>query len=163
MLSKVSIRRMIPEDINQIIIIENLSFPTPWSYKSFLQELCTTIGVYYTALNNDDVVGYAGMWMVPGEAHITTVAVHPDYRDKHIGELLMRTLITHSISQGAQTMLLEVRPSNISARKLYKKLGFRQIGIRTNYYVEINEDALIMLKKLTEDKTEKEEKGREER
>ncbi|HAA90505.1 MAG TPA: ribosomal-protein-alanine N-acetyltransferase [Peptococcaceae bacterium] len=147
---EVTIRPMKIWDLPQILNIENCSFPAPWSYRAFVSELNNSHGVYFVALIGEIIVGYAGMWLLPGEAHVTTVAVHPDYRGRKIGRKLMNTLIDFARIRGAQTMLLEVRPSNLPARKLYHSLGFRQIGLRVNYYVETGEDAIVMLKYLQE-------------
>ncbi|RYD03254.1 hypothetical protein N752_20700 [Desulforamulus aquiferis] len=84
------------------------------------------------------------MWLVLDEAHITNVAVHPEYRGKSIGEALMLEMIQQAIIRGAVRMTLEVRPSNMAARELYKKLGFKEKGLRKKYYTDTNEDAIIM-------------------
>lgn len=140
------LRHMEKGDISQIMAIENVSFPTPWAEHAFLSELKNRYAVYFVALHEGRVVGYAGMWLFSGEAHITTVGVHPDFRRRGLGEMFVNKLINHARSQGASTMVLEVRPSNTSARRLYKKMGFRQIGCRKNYYLETHEDALVMIK-----------------
>jgi len=147
---EVTIRPMEVWDLPQVLNIENCSFPVPWSYRAFVSELNNSYSVYFVAVAGEAVVGYAGMWLLPGEAHVTTVAVHPDYRGRKIGRKLMNTLIEFAKYRGAQTMLLEVRPSNLPARKLYQSLGFRQIGLRVNYYAETGEDAIVMLKDLQE-------------
>lgn len=145
---EVTVRPMEMRDISQIVAIENCSFPTPWRCYAFVNELRNKFAVYFVALNYEQVVGYAGMWLFPGEAHVTTIAVHPSYRGKRLGKLLMNTLIENATAYGAQTMVLEVRPSNVKAINLYRGLGFRQIGLRRNYYMETQEDALVMLKSL---------------
>lgn len=142
---EIEFRFMGKGDIAQILAIENVSFPTPWAECAFLNELKNKFAVYYVAVQEGRVVGYSGMWLFSGEAHITTIAVHPDCRGQGLGKMFMDTLINHAREHGASTMILEVRPSNASARCLYKKLGFRQIGCRRNYYLETREDALVML------------------
>ncbi|MDH7577900.1 MAG: ribosomal protein S18-alanine N-acetyltransferase [Bacillota bacterium] len=138
-------------DITQILTIENCSFPSPWSYRAFLSELKNKFAVYFVAVLNHQVVGYAGMWLFSGEAHVTTVAVDPGFRGRGLGRLLMNTLMEYARVQGAETMVLEVRPSNLAALNLYKSLGFRQIGWRKNYYIETGEDALVMLRNLQQE------------
>ncbi|MGD0152492.1 MAG: ribosomal protein S18-alanine N-acetyltransferase [Thermacetogeniaceae bacterium] len=139
------LRPMEKGDIAQILAIENVSFPTPWAEYAFLSELKNKFAVYYVAVHEDQVVGYAGMWLFSGEAHITTIGVHPDWRGQGLGKMFMDKMINQARDRGASTMILEVRPSNAAARYLYKKMGFRQIGCRKNYYLETREDALVML------------------
>lgn len=142
---EIAFRFMEKGDIVQILAIENTSFPAPWAEFAFVNELKNKFAVYYVAVQDGQVLGYAGMWLFSGEAHITTIAVHPDRRGQGLGEMFMNTMINHARGHGATTMILEVRPSNATARCLYKKLGFRQIGCRRNYYLETREDALVML------------------
>ncbi|MGB9791461.1 MAG: ribosomal protein S18-alanine N-acetyltransferase [Thermacetogeniaceae bacterium] len=144
-MEEVVVRFMEKEDIPEITAIENCSFPTPWSQQAFLNELKNKFAVYFVAVHEGKLVGYAGMWLFSGEAHVTTIAVHPDFRRRGLGKMLMKTLIAYATERGADTMVLEVRPSNIPAINLYKSLGFRNIGWRKNYYIETREDALVMM------------------
>ena len=90
------------------------------------------------------VVGYGGLWLMVDEAHVTSVAVHPQFRGQGLGELLMLSLMEVALRLNARFVTLEVRVSNTVARKLYEKLGFRQAGIRPRYYTDNNEDAVVM-------------------
>ncbi len=90
------------------------------------------------------VVGYAGAWLMVDEAHITTIAVHPDYRGKGVGEMLLVSLIERAIKAGAKWVTLEVRVSNHVAQNLYRKYTFKEAGVRRRYYSDNNEDALVM-------------------
>jgi ribosomal-protein-alanine N-acetyltransferase len=90
------------------------------------------------------VIGYAGMWLVGEEAHVTTVAVAPEARGKGFGELLLASLIEIADELQARWVTLEVRVSNFTAQQLYRKYGFREAGLRKRYYSDNNEDALIM-------------------
>jgi ribosomal-protein-alanine N-acetyltransferase len=94
------------------------------------------------------IIGYAGLWLILDEAHVTSVAVHPDYRGRRLGELLFNVLIQEAVYLGADRMTLEVRVSNHAARQLYKRLGFVSAGIRKGYYNDNQEDAIIMWKHL---------------
>jgi ribosomal-protein-alanine N-acetyltransferase len=132
-------------DVPQILAIENVSFPTPWADHAFLSELRNKFAFYYVAVHDGKLVGYCGMWLFSGEAHITTIAVHQDWRGRGLGKLFMNSLMDYAREHGATTMLLEVRPANTVARILYKNMGFRQIGCRRNYYMETKEDALVMI------------------
>jgi len=150
-LENVTIELMKVEDLDQVMEIERLSFTNPWSKNSFFLELTTNdLATYLVAKVDGRVVGYAGMWLVVGEAHVTNVAVHPDFRKKGIGELLMRSLITIAKESRAKMMTLEVRKSNDVARNLYAKLGFEPVGIRRGYYTDNREDAVIMWMNLSE-------------
>ncbi|BAF58924.1 acetyltransferases [Pelotomaculum thermopropionicum SI] len=86
------------------------------------------------------------MWLILDEAHITNVAVHPEYRKNNIGRTLMLEMMRRAALMGAVRMTLEVRPSNAAARRLYASLGFEVKGIRRRYYTDTNEDAIIMWK-----------------
>ena len=96
---------------------------------------------------NGKIVGYIGSWIVQGEAQITNIAVDPDFRRRGIGESMLKefeSIVKNSL--GVAAMTLEVRPSNLSAIHLYEKFGFRSVGRRPRYYVDNNEDAIIMWK-----------------
>lgn len=141
------IRKMIKEDIPEIVELEKLSFPTPWSAYAFNCELEDNQYAYYNvclAKEEEKILGYAGMWKILDEVHITNVAVHPSYRGLKLGELIMRTMMGQAIALGADKMTLEVRKSNIVAQRLYEKLGFMSVGFRKGYYSDNNEDAVIM-------------------
>lgn len=90
------------------------------------------------------IIGFAGLWLMVDEAHITTIAIHPDYRGKGLGELELASLIDIAIQIGAKWVTLEVRVSNYVAQNLYRKYGFREAGMRHRYYSDNQEDALIM-------------------
>lgn len=90
------------------------------------------------------IVGFAGLWLMVDEAHITTIAVHPDYRGRGVGETLLSALIGIAYEIGARMVTLEVRVSNSVAQNLYRKYGFKEAGIRRRYYSDNHEDALIM-------------------
>jgi len=143
------IRKMTLEDLAAVVVVENICFTTPWSEDSFRNELTTNmLAVYYVAEVDDHVVGYAGMWHVMDELHITNVAVHPDYQGRSIGNQLLEALIGFSASGPYKGMTLEVRVSNEVAINLYKKYGFEKLGIRRGYYQDNKEDAMVMWKEL---------------
>jgi len=133
------------EHLPGVLEIERVSFPTPWSRQAFTYELTQNNFAYYiVTLHQSQVVGYAGMWLVLDEAHITNIAVHPGYRSRKLGEALMLEMMRQAVLRGAVRMTLEVRPSNHAARQLYKRLGFQEKGLRKKYYTDTNEDAIIM-------------------
>lgn len=147
--NNVELKNMSFEDIDGVCEIEKLSFATPWSRESFESELYqNNLARYIVAKLNGKVAAYGGMWIVLDEAHITNIAVHPDYRGQKIGEKLVRALLRTAAENKAARITLEVRASNDAARKLYKKLGFIDSGIRKGYYADSGEDAVIMWKEL---------------
>src|SRR5579883_2693570 len=90
------------------------------------------------------IIGFAGLWLMVDEAHITTIAMHPDYRRMGLGEFMLASLIDIAYDIGAKWVTLEVRVSNYAAQNLYRKYGFREAGLRHRYYSDNQEDALIM-------------------
>jgi len=139
------IRPMRVDDLAAVQGIERSSFSTPWPAQAYRQELETNrLAMYLVALMGDTVVAYGGIWLMVDEAHITTFAVHPRYRRRRIGEQLLLALLDLAKARMAREATLEVRLSNLAARRLYEKYGFRPVGIRPRYYSDNNEDALIM-------------------
>ena len=133
------------EHIDEIMVIENLSFKIPWSRQSVVDEITgNTFACYLCAKVDGKIAGYAGMWQVCDEGHITNIAVHPEFRQAGVGSALLENLITHARSSGIGSMTLEVRKSNIPAQKLYRKFKFVEGGFRKAYYADNSEDALIM-------------------
>ncbi|MGQ9556373.1 MAG: ribosomal protein S18-alanine N-acetyltransferase [Desulfurispora sp.] len=131
--------------LDQVLEIERQSFPVPWSRQAFEFELTRNDFAYYLVLlAAERVIGYAGMWVVIDEGHITNVAVHPDWRGRGLGRSLLEELIRRARQKGVVRMTLEVRQSNQVARHLYRKLGFVENGRRRKYYSDNNEDAIIM-------------------
>ncbi|WP_432775953.1 ribosomal protein S18-alanine N-acetyltransferase [Brevibacillus gelatini] len=138
-------RFMTMQDVGAVAELERLSFSTPWPHEAFVNELTKNPNArYVVAVHQNRIVAYCGMWIVLDEAHITNVAVHPLFRGKKIGLGLMFKMMGVAKMLGANSMTLEVRPSNTVARNLYTKLGFREHGVRKRYYSDNNEDAIIM-------------------
>jgi ribosomal-protein-alanine N-acetyltransferase len=132
-------------DLDAVQEIERRSFRTPWPAHAYRTELETNrLATYVVARIDGRVLGYAGMWVMVDEAHITTFAVDPDHRRRRIGERLLLALLDHAQARNAHEATLEVRLSNLPARRLYEKYGFRPVGLRPRYYSDDNEDALIM-------------------
>jgi ribosomal-protein-alanine N-acetyltransferase len=133
------------EDVAAVHEIERLSFRTPWPAYAFEQELKgNRLARYLVARAGDRVVGFAGVWLMVDEAHITTFGVHPDWRRQGVGRQLLINLAELSIAIGARRMTLEVRASNESAQALYRSFGFDVAGRRPAYYTDDGEDALVM-------------------
>ncbi len=124
--------------------IESRVFQQPWSVNLFRGELLKPDKrIYLSAKLKDRLVGYAGLMLVDGEAHITTLAVDTPYRGKRIGSLLALRIIEIAILKRVHWLTLEVRESNEAGQELYKKFGFKQIGVRQKYYSD-GENAVIM-------------------
>ena len=122
---------MRPEDIPAVLEIERGSFSTPWPPEAFTQELShNRMARYLVARQGGAVVGYAGVWLMVDEAHITTFAVHPDWRRQGVGRRLMHALLMVATEMRAARMTLEVRVSNLAAQALYRGHGFKIAGRR---------------------------------
>jgi ribosomal-protein-alanine N-acetyltransferase len=133
------------EDVQAVHEIERLSFRTPWPAYAFEQELRgNRLARYVVARAGDRVVGFAGVWLMVDDAHVTTFAVHPDWRRQGIGRQLLLNLAELSSAIGARRMTLEVRFSNVAAQALYGAFGFEVVGRRPRYYTDDDEDALVM-------------------
>jgi [ribosomal protein S18]-alanine N-acetyltransferase len=133
------------EDLPAVHAIEIASFITPWPPHAYRGELeSNKLAHYLVARAGDTVAAYGGMWLMVDEAHITTFAVHPSWRRRRIGERLLLAFLDLAMDRGAREATLEVRLSNLGARKLYEKYGFRPVGLRPRYYSDDHEDALIM-------------------
>lgn len=144
-ITRVTLEAMREDDIPHVLAIERQSFRTPWPRDAYTHELNENrLAAYLVARAENEIVGYAGMWIILDEAHVTTIAVDPRYRGQHIGERLLLGLIDAALGRGARWMTLEVRRSNDVAQTLYKKYGFREIGVRKGYYSDNREDAIVM-------------------
>lgn len=131
--------------LRAVLRIEAQVYPRPWSLSLFLSELALRGSRYYVVARVDGVlVGYAGMMFSGDDAHVTTIAVDPAWHRYKIGTRLLLTLARHAIGRGARNLTLEVRVSNRPAQAMYASFGFKPAGVRKNYYVETNEDALVM-------------------
>lgn len=141
------LRALADNDLDEVMDIEPVAFGNHhWSRQSFLNELDNRLGKYYACVDTSTgkLVGYSGFWLIGDEAHITTLAVHPDCRRKRIGEVLLINNILTSREAGAKWLTLEVRVSNEKAQNLYFKFGFKNLGIRRHYYQDNSEDALVL-------------------
>ena len=138
------IEKMHEDDISQILVIENESFPTPWHRKIFELELNKPKTLHLVSKSGDRVTGYIISWMMYDEIHILNLAVHPEFRRRGIARELINKVIRHFHQKGAKSVILEVRINNKSAQNLYSKLGFRILRIRKKYYSDTGEDAIVM-------------------
>ncbi len=145
-------RRMEAQDLDPLMAVEEVAFPTPWSRRTYERELVRSdFGSYWVGVpgvrnlpSAPKLLSYGGMWHTGNESHITTIAVHPRWRRRHIGVWTLLKLIVQARSKGAELITLEVRESNTPAIALYEKLGFHNVGVRRGYYMDTREDALLM-------------------
>ena len=143
-MSEITMGLMTVDDVDAVHDIEVSCFRTPWSRKSFYEEVTQNACARYMVVREDgQAIAYAGVWFVLDEGHITNIAVREDRRGMGYGEMVTRGLIQLAADSGMNWMPLEVRRSNTAAQNLYHKLGFIDVGYRKRYY-ENTEDALIM-------------------
>jgi [ribosomal protein S18]-alanine N-acetyltransferase len=139
------IEQMKLEDLPAVHAIERASFESPWPPEAYRNDLETNrLAQYLVARVGDEVAAYGGMWLMVDEGHIITFAVHPAWRRQHVGERLLLAFVDLASERRAHEATLEVRLSNLPARRLYEKFGFRPVGLRPRYYSDNGEDALIM-------------------
>ena len=143
----VTLNQMKASNLNDVLNVSSLSLKESWSRESLEKELSNPLAKYMVAEVNNKVVGFAGLWAICNEGHITNIAVHPNYRGQGIGSKLVESLIENSSSWYINSLTLEVRASNKIAQDLYKKYGFKEEGMRKHYYQDNNEDAIIMWKR----------------
>lgn len=140
----ITIRPMSKKDIPEVLSIEQASFPSPWTEGMFLQEVRDNrLSHFVVAQYKEEIVGYAGFWIVLDEAHLVNLAVAPAYRNQGIGRQLLMVILKIAINKGAQKATLEVRASNLNARKFYQRFSFKPVAVRKGYY-HSREDAVIM-------------------
>lgn len=154
------------EDVPAVMAIEHQSFTLPWSDYTYRHELLENIHSHYIVARRIDhtaakrsslfsrlrnnpravapIVGYGGFWLIAEEAHISTIASHPDWRGHGVGELILLSMIERAIEMKAFMVTLEVRVTNSVAQNLYRKYSFEVVGLRPRYYRDNNEDADLM-------------------
>ncbi|MDD3401164.1 MAG: ribosomal protein S18-alanine N-acetyltransferase [Eubacteriales bacterium] len=153
----IEVRAMQKKDIDAVYEIECRSFRTPWSKMSLASELRNQVAHYRVLLIDDKLVGFCGMWVLFDEAHITNIAIHPDFRGRGLGRYLLYKTMEAAISFGADSMTLEVRETNMIAQRMYESFDFTRQGFRPRYYEDTNEGAYLLwnreIAKTVENKT----------
>jgi ribosomal-protein-alanine N-acetyltransferase len=146
----VKLRPMQEEDVPQVTEIDREAFPTMWPPANYQREMKNGLAHYIVAVDDEGkkagkhIIGFAGLWMLAGEAHITNIAVREKHRRRGTGEALLIGIIELAIKLEAHLITLEVRASNGDAQKLYAKYGFVKVGLRRGYYTDNGEDAVLM-------------------
>jgi ribosomal-protein-alanine N-acetyltransferase len=143
-------RDLDPGDLNDVMAIEMASFPSPWSCKLFEEEIGRTFSdaVVVVEEPGGEVVGYSICWTVGEESHLLNIAVRPDARGRGIGRALLKECLRRAARAGARRIFLEVRPSNQQAIRIYRREGFRFVGIREGYYTDTGEDAIVFTREM---------------
>ncbi len=144
-MSDIEIRRMEEKDLDEVMAIERSSFKEPWSVESMRAELQNPHSLPLVAVKDGKVVGYIILWDLGESLHIANIAVAEEWRRKGIGTLLIRRAKEIGREKGKQLLSLEVRKSNIAARRLYQKEGFRPFKILRGYYRPDFEDAILYI------------------
>jgi len=140
------LREMRRDDLVAVLDIERRSFAQPWSRAFFEKEMSTPFARLMVAVEDGPrprIVGYTCRWRVTDEVHLLNVAVHPDRRGDGLGRRLVTAVVEESRDAAARAMFLEVRAGNVVARRLYRQLGFRDLGVRRGYYGP-GQDAIVM-------------------
>lgn len=144
-MSEIVYREMTLGDIEQVYAIECASFTQPWSVESLIGEVVENDVAYYIVADlNGRIVGYAGEWVMYDEAHMTNIAVIPEFRRQGVATNLILSLMRGAQRKGAGRMTLEVREFNFGAQALYASLGFTKVGVRRKYYSDTGENAFIL-------------------
>lgn len=147
-----TIAPMAAADIRTVMRIEGLSFSTSWPQSAFASELSDNKLAHYFVGRvpredgepGDEIVAYGGIWAILEDAHVTTIAVHPAYRGRSLGEMMLVKLLREAIERGASWITLEARESNTVAQNLYRKYGFTIVATRRAYYSDNGENAVVM-------------------
>ena len=140
-----TIRKMMVDDVSAVVDLDQKSFSLPWPERSFRFELTDNpASRCWVAELDGKVVGMIVVWLIVDEAHVATLATHPDHRRQGIGRRLLAHALRHLIADGARSSFLEVRESNLAAQEMYRKFGYEAAGRRRRYYRDNDEDAILM-------------------
>jgi ribosomal-protein-alanine N-acetyltransferase len=141
-------RPMVMGDLEQVLVIEQNSFPTPWSTTLFKREMELDFSYFFVLELDREIIGYINFWLSVGEVHIMSIAVKEEYRKRGIGSYILKYSMSTARRLGGEYVYLEARITNSAALALYRKSGFELIGIRRGYYTDTKEDALILAREL---------------
>jgi len=142
---RLEIEPMRKDDVPVVIDIESVSFRTSWPANAFVNEISENkLAHYFVGRIDGKIVAYGGIWVILEDSHITTIAVHPEYRRRGLGEQMLIHLIDEAMARGASWITLEVRESDDVPQRLYRKYGFTNVSVRRAYYSDNNENAIVM-------------------
>lgn len=140
--TSIQLREMQIADLEGIATLEQAIYSQPWSVGIFRDELTQPGRIYLVAESAGELLGYGGLMLVEGDAHVTTLAVAPGRRKRGLGSLLLLRLVECGLAAGAANLTLEVRASNVTAQRMYERFGMSAVGLRKHYYRD--DDAVIM-------------------
>lgn len=135
---------MTKADVLAVYQLSSICFTMPWSKAAIEKEMDNPVATYFVAEQDQEIIGYSGLWLMADEAEVINIAVSPKYQGKGVGSQLLEALLSMAKSLNTIQVFLEVRVSNEAALALYKKHGFNELGRRKNYYHEPTEDAINM-------------------
>lgn len=142
---KLILRKMTLEDLPAVVDLDQKSFSLPWPERSFRFELTENlVSRCWVAELDGKVVGMIVIWLVAEEAHVATIATHPNYRRQGVAKRLLSYALHQLVDEGARSSFLEVRESNVAAQEMYRKFGYEATGRRRRYYKDNDEDAILM-------------------
>lgn len=136
------IKPLSAECIDKVYEVELSAFEHPWSKSSFMEELNNPLAHYFVLFKDNEAIGYAGLWHILDEGHITNIAIKKNFQGMGLSHILLKELLSYKEKNALTFLTLEVRESNYKARSLYEKYSFKEIGKRKNYY-ENNETAVL--------------------
>ena len=136
------------KDLAEVLKIERKCFEEPYSREIFEQELKIKAAQLWVIPYRQKIVGYIDFWLVASEMELVSIAVHPKFKRRGIGQYLMEEMFDYGCQHQASSIVLDVRKSNLKAQKLYGKFGFKKVGLRKKYYSDNQEDAIVMKRKL---------------
>ena len=141
----ITLRKMTVDDVPAVVDLDQKSFSLPWPERSFRFELMDNpASRCWVAEHDGKVVAMIVVWLIIDEAHVATLATHPDYRRMGIGRRLLAHALRQIMQDGARSSFLEVRASNLAAQEMYRKFGYEATGRRRHYYRDNDEDAILM-------------------
>jgi ribosomal-protein-alanine N-acetyltransferase len=140
-------RTLSESDVDEIVEIEAAAFSNPWTRPMYIRELQNPdVSFLYVLRMDNRIAGFCSFWLILDELHINNLAIRHEYRERGLGTEILKEVLQAGASRGAERATLEVRRSNAPARRLYERLGFEVAATRPNYYLNPEEDALILWK-----------------
>ncbi len=136
------------EDLDQLMVIEEYSFPTPWKRAMYQNDIANNKTSRFYVIRNTvsgELAAYSGTWFIFEEAHVGSIASKKEYRGQRLAEQLLAYTALQAVNEGLEYIILEVRDTNEAAIQLYSRLGFEQVGLRKGYYSDTGEDALLLI------------------
>lgn len=155
-LENINIKPLTEKELDQVVALDNVCLGGLWSLRGYQREIASpNSSLFIMTINSqseEQVIGLACFWAVLEEAHITLLAIHPDFQGQGLGKSLLNYLLAEAENKGLKRATLEVAENNLKALSLYQKLGFKEAGRRKKYYQKTGEDALVLWKKFDDDR-----------